>query len=182
VSCAPAATVPSGNPNGTFSTLVPGLSRIPGLSAVEQQRVEVVRQAHEPLLTLDPMVSSVAVSASQDSPGEGALEIHLSGTPQSAIPPVIDGVRTKVIFDGPIPAPAITQQDVDHATTAKETHVRALLTQPGIQGVGVGVSKDNPAEAAVTIYVIKGMAHPPIPAVLDGVRTQIVEGERFRAF
>ena len=180
VSCAPAATVPSGNPNGTFSTIVPGLARIPGLSAVEQQRAEGVRQAHELLLTLDPMVSSVAVSASQDSPGVGALEIHLSGTPQSAIPPMIDGVRTKVVFEGP--APAITQQDVDYATTVKEAHVRTLLTQSGIQGVGIGISKDNPAEAAVTIYVIKGMAHPPIPAVIDGVRTQIVEGERFRAF
>lgn len=184
VSCAPTATVPSSNPNGTFTTIVPSLAptRIAGISAVEQQRVEGVRQAHELLLTLDPSVSSVAVAASQDSPGEGALEIHVNGSLQAPIPAVIDGVRTKVIFEGSALPHGVTEQDVDHATTVKETHVQALLAQAGIQGVGVGISKDNPAEAAVTIYVVKGTIHPLIPAVLDGVRTQIVEGERFRAF
>ena len=182
VSCAPAATVPSGNPNGTFSTLVPALAKVAKLSTAEQKRVDRARQAQELLLTLDPMVNSVAVAASEDAPGEGALEIHVSGATQNPIPPLINGVRTKVIFEGLGPAPTFTQLDVDRATTVKETHVASLLGQPGIQGVGVSASKDNPAETAVVIYVIKGMTHPSIPAVLDGVRTQIVEGERFRAF
>jgi hypothetical protein len=174
--------VPSGNPNGTFSTLVPALAKVAKLSAAEQQRVDRARQAQELLLTLDPVVNSVVVGASEDAPGEGALEIHVTGATQNPIPQVINGVRTKIIFDGLGPAPTFTQQDVDHATTVKQTHVASLLGQPGIQGVGVSASKDNPAETAVVIYVIKGSAHPPIPAVLDGVRTQIVEGERFRAF
>ncbi len=181
VSCVPTATVPSANPNGTFSTTVPALMKFAGLPAAEQQRVEAVRQTHELLLTLDPMVNSVAVAASEDSPGQGALEIHVNGPTQAPIPAMIDGVRTKVIFEGE-PAPTFTQQDVDHATAVKEAHVASLLGQPGIQGVGVAVSKDNPAETAVAIYVAKGEAHPPIPAVLDGVRTQVIEGERFRAY
>ena len=183
VSCVPTATVPSGNPNGAFSTTVPGLSPIVGrLSAAEQQRVQGVHQAHAPLLTLDPAITSVVVGGSEDSPGEGALEIRVSGTPQAPIPAVINGVRTRVIYEGPGPAPTLAQQDVDHAAAVKKAHVATLLGQSGIQGVGVAISKDHPAEAAIAIYVIKGATHPPVPAVLDGVRTQIIEGERFRAF
>ena len=183
VSCAPTATAPSGNPSGAFSTTVPAISPIVhGLAAAEQQRVESVRLANAMRLLGDPMISSVLVSASEDSPAEGALEIHVSGATQAAIPAVIDGVRTRVVFEGPGTAPAFTQQDIDQAAAVKEAHVGALLQQPGIQGMGVAASKDNPAETAVAIYVIKGETHPPIPAVMDGVRTQIIEGERFRAF
>jgi hypothetical protein len=182
VSCAPAATVPSGNPNGTFNTTVPAIAGVARLAPAEWQRVEGVRQAHQLLLTLDPAVSSVAVAPSDDSPGEGAIEIHVIGATQTPVPSVIDGVRTKVVFEGSSPSPIVTQQDVDHATTVKEAHVNAMLSQPGIQGIGVAVSKDNPAESALAIFVIKGMSHAQIPALLDGVRTQIIEGERFRAF
>ena len=58
----------------------------------------------------------------------------------------------------------------------------SLMGQPGIQGVGVSISADNPTETAISIYVVKGVAHPPIPAVIDGVRTRIFEGARFKAY
>jgi len=48
--------------------------------------------------------------------------------------------------------------------------------------VGVSLSVDNPTETAISIYLIKGVAHPPIPAVIDGVRTRVFDGERFKAF
>jgi hypothetical protein len=34
----------------------------------------------------------------------------------------------------------------------------------------------------MVIYVISGMPHPEIPVVMDGLRTKIIEGDRFRAF
>jgi len=183
VSCAPTETVPSGNPNGAFSTTVPGISPIVhGLSATEQQRVEDVRLINEILLTRDPMVSSVVVAASEDLPGEGALEIHVSGDTQTPIPATIGGVRTRVVFDSLASAPAVTQQDIDRASAVKEANIGTLLGQPGIQGVGVAISKDNPGETAIAIYTVKGEAHPPIPATMNGLRTQVIEGERFRAF
>ena len=48
--------------------------------------------------------------------------------------------------------------------------------------VGVGRSDDNPNEPALVIYVEKGKLQSPLPAEIDGIRTKIVEGERFRAF
>jgi hypothetical protein len=72
--------------------------------------------------------------------------------------------------------------DIDQTTAVKESHAAALMSQPGIQGIGVGRSSDNPSETAVVIYVVRGQDHSTIPQVLDGVRTKIVEGDRFRAF
>jgi hypothetical protein len=183
VSCVPTATVPSGNPSGAFSAIVPRLSPIvAGLSAAEQQRVEDVRLANEILLTRDPMIRSVVVAGSEDSPGEGALEIHVNGATQAPIPAVIGGVRTRVVFDAPGMAPSVTKEDIDHASAVKEANVGTLLGQSGVQGVGVAISKDNPGETAIAIYVVKGETHPPIPATMNGVRTQVIEGERFHAF
>ncbi|HXO38859.1 MAG TPA: hypothetical protein VN872_09475, partial [Candidatus Acidoferrum sp.] len=78
--------------------------------------------------------------------------------------------------------PSVGKREVDRATVVKEAHVADFMGQPGIQGVGVSLSLDNPTETAISFYLVKGVAHPPIPAVIDGVRTRIFEGERFRAF
>jgi hypothetical protein len=47
--------------------------------------------------------------------------------------------------------------------------------------VGIGSSANSPGEAALVIFLIKGAAHDPIPATIDGLRTRIRETERFRA-
>jgi hypothetical protein len=176
VSCAPTAT---GGPQlgGTASATVP-------LSATERQRVTAVHQRRAGVLMQDAAVSSVMVGASADSPGEGALVIHLSRAANAPIPAVLDGVRTRVVYDdgSGVVQPSIGQVQIDHATAVKEAHVADLMSQPGIQGVGVAISSDNPSETAVSIYVIEGVNHPVIPPVIDGIRTKIFSGTRFKAF
>jgi hypothetical protein len=98
---------------------------------------------------------------------------------------MIDGVRTKVVMSpqaGMPRMPALSRDLIDQATATKETYAEGLMSQPGIQGVGVGRSNDNTAETAIVIYVLSGQPRPVIPAVLEGVRTKIIEGDRFRAF
>jgi hypothetical protein len=172
VSCAPQVSLPSANPG-------------PALSATERRRVSSVQQRRSGELMQDPAVVSVDIGASEDNPSEGALVIQLSGATRSSIPPVIDGVRTRVIFTpdaGTLQAPLLSTDDIDRSTATKEIYADGLLSQAGIQGVGVGRSHDNPGETAIVIYVISGMPRAAIPQVLDGVRTQIIEGDRFRAF
>jgi hypothetical protein len=65
------------------------------------------------------------------------------------------------------------------AVAARAAHGPELLARPDVQAVGVGASYDNPVEAAVVFFVTKGMAHAAIPAVVDGIRTRVVEGELF---
>jgi hypothetical protein len=75
-----------------------------------------------------------------------------------------------------------SQTGSDRAAAAKEAHAQELMADPAVMGVGVGSSERNPAEAVVNIYVETGRAHGPIPAELDGVRTQIIRTDLIRAY
>ena len=77
---------------------------------------------------------------------------------------------------------ALTPGAANRATAAKEAQADRLMTDAAVLGVGVGANPDNPNEPVVVIYVQEGRAHGPIPAVLDGVRTQVIRTDAFRAF
>ena len=63
----------------------------------------------------------------------------------------------------------------------KEAHVNEYFGKQGIRGVAVGRSTDNPAEAAIIFYTTVGVNNMMIPAVIDGVRTRVIEGTPFHA-
>jgi hypothetical protein len=173
VSCAHTASASAAQVGTTQAALLPK----------ERERVTAVQQRRAAQLMQDASIKSVTVGASADNPNEGALLIQVAGSVVPRVPAVIDGVRTRVVFDASAsPQPSVGAQEIDRAMLVKGAHAGSLMGQPGIQGVGVSLSLDNPAEAAVSIYVVKGVAHQPIPAVIDGVRTRIFEGDRFRAY
>lgn len=174
VSCAHTATASSTQVGAAQAALIPK----------ERQRVAAVQQRRAAQLLQDSSIKAVTVGASADNPNEGALLIQVSGSTIPRVPPTIDGVRTRMVFEAAAAEvlPSVGRQEVDRATIVKEAHVAEFMGQPGIQGVGVSISADNPAETAISIYVVKGVAHQPIPAVIDGIRTRIFEGERFKAF
>ena len=191
VSCQPTATA-------STATLLSGANSAT-LSLEELQRATVVKEAHAAELMRDPAIAGVGVGISADNPKEAALVIYVTGATIQRIPPQIEGVRTKVIFGtpftarpleaaAPAPAQAATQaitlnlDDINRAAAVKEAHVDDLMQQEGIQGVGVGRSEDNPSEPALVVYIETGKLRSPIPAEMDGVRTKIIEGDRFRAF
>ncbi|HEY6307697.1 MAG TPA: hypothetical protein VI488_14690 [Candidatus Angelobacter sp.] len=179
----PVSCVPTGN----LPSAPPGPSAFAALSSQERERAFAAQRKNAPALMQDPAVRSVIAGASLDNPQEGALVIQVSGDKRSPIPAVIDGVRTRIVAATqtlPAPLPVLNAQDMDQAIAVKDDHADALMSQPGggVQGVGVGRSDDNPAEAAIVIYVVTGVERPAIPATLDGIRTKIVKGDRFRAF
>jgi hypothetical protein len=69
---------------------------------------------------------------------------------------------------------------IENARQIKEQHVAELMSDPAVQGVGVGSSFDSPGEPAIGIFVLKNKPHKPIPATMDGVRTRIKETTGFR--
>jgi hypothetical protein len=174
VSCAHTATASSLQVGTAQSALVPQ----------ERQRVTAVQQRRGGQLLEDSSIKSVTVGASADNADEGALLIHVSGSTIPRVPLTIDGVRTRLVFDSPtaLVIPSVGKQEIDRAMAVKEAHVNSLMGQPGIQGVGVSLSLDNPTEAAISIYLLKGTAHQPIPPEIDGVRTRVFISERFKAF
>ena len=77
---------------------------------------------------------------------------------------------------------AISPSGFARAVAAKERHAERLMLEDAVLGVGVGVSSADPSEAVVLIYLEEGRSHSPLPAELDGVRTEVVRTDAFRAF
>lgn len=181
VSCAPNASdqVASGQVTSAVAQ-----ARNIQLSADEMQRAEIVRQRHQPELMANPAVASVEVRTSGDNPMQAAVEVHLSQPSQTTIPPQLEGVRTRVVRDFNAEdlavAPERLEQKLPAAANIKQAHAPELLQQEGIYAVGVGRSEDDPAEAAIVIYGER-TALAAIPATLDGVRTRLIQGDRYTA-
>ncbi|MFB3916134.1 MAG: hypothetical protein ACE14M_05365 [Terriglobales bacterium] len=72
--------------------------------------------------------------------------------------------------------------ELDHAKFVKDRHAQAVMADMAVMGVGVGANEQNPLEAVIVIYVERGRSHAPIPAELEGVRTQVVVTDLIRAY
>ena len=168
------------------------------------QRAAVVRDAHAPELLGHPEVQAVGVGPSYDNPGEPAIVFFVtSGQPRSKLPRQVDGIRTSIVqgqlFErrGAIsaeesaavrrsvsavqPVYPISKTEFARAKAVHEAHLKEQMGQPGVQGVGITSSLDSPGEAALMIFLVRGVAHNPIPPVIDGLRTRVRESSRFRA-
>jgi len=185
VSCAPTATAQSATaPAGTSASSV---------EATELERARQVKERFAARLMSDPAVQAVGIGASQDQPGRAAITIYVRDETREPLPPALEGVRTRVLRTSPFAARAggspagdeshpLGGNELRRGLAVKQRHAQRLLREAGILGVGVGRSLDAPGESAVVVYVEKGKRRASVPPVLDGVRTRVVETERFRAY
>jgi hypothetical protein len=74
-----------------------------------------------------------------------------------------------------------TRADMLSAMAIKEKHVSQLMSDPAIQGVGVGTSQDATNIPALIIYVLKDSAHAPLPSAIAGLPVRIIETTGFHA-
>jgi len=157
----------------------------------ELQRAAVAKSAHAPELLGDPAITGLAVSASGDDPRQAAIVVY-TNAPQLHVPHLLDGVRTRVVYEqqadvvqptrAPVAAiPPMSRQELLRGIAVKAQHADELMSNPAIIGVGVGASHDNPAESAVVVFIEQGK-QAAVPAEIDGVRTRIQFTDRFRAF
>jgi hypothetical protein len=77
--------------------------------------------------------------------------------------------------------PALSEAEFKRAQTVHSVQAAMLLKESGVQGVGISPSLDASGEAALMVFLIRGVAHSTIPPVIDGVRTRVRESSRFRA-
>jgi hypothetical protein len=168
------------------------------------QNAVAVRDAHAPELLAHPEVQAVGLGTSRDNPGEAAILFFVTaGQPRTNIPAQVDGVRTRIV-EGTLfarrgalsaeesaeleqsvaAAPEvypISEAELARAKQVHEMHAQEQMSQPGVQGVGISSSLDAPGQAALMIFLVRGVAHNPIPPVIDGLRTRVRESSRFRA-
>ena len=76
---------------------------------------------------------------------------------------------------------AISPAEVSRAKVVEAANVSDLMKQPGVQGVGITSSADAPGEAALMMFVVRGVPRNPIPVTIDGLRTRVRESSRFTA-
>jgi hypothetical protein len=125
------------------------------------------------------------------------------GQARTGLPAVVDGIRTRIVegqlfaqrgvlsaeqraaLEQSAAAPqsvyAISESEFARAKAVHEAHVEEWMSKAGVQGVGIGSSADSPGEAALVIFLIRGVEHDAILPVNDGLRTRIRESSRFRA-
>jgi hypothetical protein len=167
------------------------------------QKAVAVRDAHAPELMAHPEVQAVGVGPSYDSPGEAAIVFFVTkGQPRTSLPLQVDGVRTRIVENeifaprgivstaesagleqsapAPLPVYATSEAEIARAKVVQAAHMAEVLKLPGVQGVGITSSVDSPGEAALLIYFIRGVSHDPAPVAIDGLRTRVREGSRFR--
>lgn len=174
------------------------------LSAQDRQAAAHARDAHADELLGHAEVLALGVGLSYDHPGEPAILFFVGrGTSRGDLPASVDGIPTRVVEidamrsrglltagesdlaersgDSPRFAYPIPESEVERARTVHRARAAGLMKQPGVQGVGISSSADVPGEAALVVFVIKGVPHDPIPRVIDGLRTRVRETARFRA-
>ena len=168
------------------------------------QKAVAARDAQAPALLAHPEVQAVGVGASLDNPAEAAIVFFVTkGQTHTDIPGQVGGIRTRIVEGdlfarrGAISAAdtaineeaaaapqlvyALSAAEMQRANVVHAGHAKDLMRQPGVQGVGITSSVDSPGEAALMIFVIRGVTHPAIPVTIDGLRTRVRESSRFRA-
>jgi len=177
------------------------------LSAIAKeamQRAAAVGDANAPALMAYPEVEAVGVGASLDNPGEAAIVLFVArGQPRTGLPASVDGIRTRFVEgelftergvlspeqSAALEQTAVTTQNVypiseaefARAKAVHQAHMDEWMSKAGVQGVGIGSSADSPGEAALILFLIRGVAREAIPLTIDGVRTRVRESSRFRA-
>ena len=173
------------------------------ISAAKLAQAQHARDMHAPELLANPYVQAIGIGASIDHPGEPAVMLIVNpGQIPTALPAELEGVATRIVQGGSAAphgvfemetarriAPvvdtfavnSISQEELLRAKGVHAAHVNELMKQPGVQGVGITSSADAPGEAALMIFVVRGVPRNPIPAVIDGLRTRVRESSRFTA-
>ncbi len=189
-----------------FNATAPAQTPTAAPSAAEfSKATAAANQNASQLMSEHPALLAVGVAPSLDRPTRAAVVLFLrKGQPLvRPIPHNVAGVPTRVIAvdsiaksglldqqttesfvksAGPPPAANPTAQQLAAAKTVNDKYAPSLMKQPGILGVGVTSSLDNPSEAAIMIFVEEGKPHNPIPLELDGIRVRVKSTSKFRTF
>lgn len=139
-------------------------------------------------------VLGTAVGRSADNPAEAAVVVYVDEDRQHVtVPATISRVRTLVIpanagsvanHTAPVsravaPGLHLPASVLAPAIAVKERNWRSLMSDPAIFGVGVAQSQDNPAEAALLVYVDRKITPVWMPATIEGIRVRYLRMDRF---
>ncbi len=126
----------------------------------------------------------VDMAASKDRPGQGAIAFYVEPAAVPVqIPASIAGIATVVIPANGISTNFVAGQlraaSFNQALAVKQRNAANLMkSNPAIFGIGVGRSLDNPADAALILFVDRQKATGKLPESLEGQRVRLVLMDR----
>lgn len=180
--------------NYDTNAVTPGSNRVvPASAQTNAQRTAA--SAGAGLVNQSQGILGVATGRSEDAPGEAAVIVYVDASrPNVTVPATINGVRTLVIPTDAASvargsAPTIGKRTesielsapvLNAAIAVKQKRVASIMADPAIIGVAVSQSHDNPAEAALVVYVNKSKTPQQTPATIDGLRVRYRYVEPFR--
>jgi hypothetical protein len=101
----------------------------------------------------------------------------------SVFPAIVGGLPTVILpasgapYGAANPLPRIAS--MNQALAVKQRHAAALLRlSPAVFGVGVGQSLDNPADAALMLFVDRKKTAGRLPESIEGVRVRTILMDR----
>ncbi len=164
------------------------------LSGAEMDRAQQAMLDARSLVNPSAGILGVATGKSSDGAGEAAVIVYVDPNKSASVPATVDGVRTEVIpaseqavAMGTAPQswlqagamPALRAGVLRQAIGTQQQIATSLMKQyPAFFGVGVGQSFDDPAEAALVIYVDENEVPAQLPQTIDGLRTRYIVMER----
>jgi hypothetical protein len=161
------------------------------LSASERERIEAALPIAQLLLNPAAGVVRVGLAASKDHAGEGAIAVFvepgvngINGTATASIPSSTGGVSTVVLpANGSSGETGLGLQpraaSFNQVLAVKQRNAAALMkANPALFGVGVGQSLDNPADAALVLFVDRKKAAGKLPDTVEGQRVRIILMDR----
>ena len=162
------------------------VAAVSALSASERERVETALPLAQLLLNPAAGIVRVGLAASKDHPGEGAIAVFVepgvNGAVVPSIPAAIGGVATVVFPANAQPGETASQPRVasfNQVLTVKQRNAAALIkANPALFGVGVGQSLDNPADAALVLFVDRKKVAGKLPDTVDGQRVRTILMDR----
>jgi hypothetical protein len=186
-----------------FSAATVNRQSVLSVEAQSLAEAEAARDLHANELLANPYIRAVGVGASLDHPGEPAVFLAVDPSqPRVELPAVLEGVRTRIVRaragtpkevldeiqsaalganDDSFSVGSIVAEQLALARTIHANHADEWMRKSGVQGFGITSSADAPSEAALMIFLIRGVPHDAIPPIIDGVRTRVRESSRFRA-
>ena len=156
------------------------------LSVQERERVETALPMAQLLLNPAAGIVRVGLAASKDHPGEGAIAVFIepsvNGAGVPSIPAVIGSVATVVLPANAPPGETASQPRVasfNQVLAVKQRNAATLIkANPALFGVGVGQSLDNPADAALVLFVDRKKVAGKLPDTVDGQRVRTILMDR----
>ena len=159
------------------------------LSTGQIARVQTALDSARALVNPSAGILGVAMGKSSDEPGTAAVIVYVNAAGHTTIPAAIQGVRTMVILAtardvalGSAPmantvssAPSLSVAALAPALAIKQKLAQNLMaSNPAFFGVGVGQSLDDPAQAALVIYVDQQELPDQLPETIGGLRTRYI--------